>query len=608
MRKFALFVIFFVLCFKFLVSCVLAKDFSSFYKTTYEFLPSGEASVSQEISIVNLSPDLYVSEYTLSTVGGEISKIEAFDKIGPLKIESQIKEKSTIITLIFNERVVGKEKVLSFILKYKVNGLAKKEGNIWQINIPRLSNLHPVDDYQLILKIPLVFGKIAFVNPSPKNEENKDNFYFLNFSGKDLSRYGVNVTLGQYQTFNFNLNYDLNNTSSNNRIEKIAIPPDTNYQTVYYHKIDPKPLNIEIDEDGNWLASFDLYPKQKISVNVQGWVNIFSRSKQKLSFKNSSLDKYLEVRKYWPVQDPKISQLSSDLKTVENIYRFVIGHLKYDFGSIKTNAIRKGAAGALENPENSICSDFTDLFIALSRAAKIPAREIEGFAFSDNPVLKEISSSNDLLHSWPEYFDIQKQEWIMVDPTWESTSGGLDFFNKFDMSHFVFVIHGLSDIFPLSPGSYKDEDSLVKQILVSFSSEEDKPQPKHITISKVIPDKVFSLGPRLLEVEFKNESGFSLSSEELLVKSEEKLSASFFKFPLILPYSFFRIKISFHPKEIFKDYRSVLVFEIAGNQLTHSVSVRSLGLRIILFSGVFLSAIIMLILFSLKKSKNEKIC
>jgi len=592
------------------ISCLLfatpvrAKDFSSFFKTTYDFSSSGDSSVSQEIAIVNLSPDLYVSEYTLSALGGDISKIEAYDKIGPLKVKSYLKDKTTIITLSFNEKVVGKEKVLSFILKYNIKGLAKKEGNLWQINIPKLSNKDSIDDYQLHLKIPQEFGKIAYLSPNPTSEESGSNHYLLNFNGNDLFNYGVVVTLGQYQTYNFNLSYDLSNNNSEKRREKVTIPSDTSYQTVYFQKIDPEPNKVEFDEDGNTLASFELFPKQRLTVNVQGQVNLFSKPKQNYETKNNNLDKYLAESKYWDINNSKIKKLSSELKTVNNIYKYVVNNLKYDYQSVKNNVVRKGASLALENPDTAICSEFTDLFIALARASGIPARELEGYAYTDNPVLKEISIENDLLHSWPEYFNKEKNLWIMVDPTWENTTRGLDFFNKFDMSHFVFVTHGLSDTFPFSPGSYKDKDSGGKQIFVALNNDPDVVRPKIISFEKIVPNRVYSLKQNSLQAQFKNDSGFALYTEDLLISGGDLIEPNTFKFSSIPPYSSFKVDFSLKPKEQFKDYQIKINFDISDNQLSEKIFVQSLGLRLTILFGGLISVIISLILSSVRKNKK----
>ncbi|NCC70435.1 hypothetical protein EOM09_02540, partial [bacterium] len=44
----------------------------------------------------------------------------------------------------------------------------------------------------------------------------------------------------------------------------------------------------------------------------------------------------------------------------------------------------------LNLPNSSICTDFTDLFITLARAKGIPAREVQGFAYTNNSKIKPI--------------------------------------------------------------------------------------------------------------------------------------------------------------------------------------------------------------------------
>lgn len=82
--------------------------------------------------------------------------------------------------------------------------------------------------------------------------------------------------------------------------------------------------------------------------------------------------------------------------------------------------------------------------------------------------MQPLSLISDILHSWPEYWDDTRQNWIPVDPTWESTSE-IDYFNNFDLKHIAFVIHGKNSTYPLSAGSYKSEN-FSKDVFVEFSS------------------------------------------------------------------------------------------------------------------------------------------
>ena len=127
-----------------------------------------------------------------------------------------------------------------------------------------------------------------------------------------------------------------------------------------------------------------------------------------------------------------------------------------------------GAANALDKQDSALCLEFTDLFIALARAAGIPARAVNGFAYTDNANLRPLSLEQDVLHAWPEYYDDQRQLWRPIDPTWGNTTGGVDFFNQTDLNHFAFVTLGQDSAYPIPAGAYKTDDQPAKNVAVNF--------------------------------------------------------------------------------------------------------------------------------------------
>lgn len=598
-RLVIIFSVFFLLLLFFQPKNILAKDFDTFFHTTYTFDKEGIGFVTHEVSLVNKTSSYYVSEYTLSVVGGEISEIEAYDKVGPVRAEKWIKDKTTLITLTFNEKVVGEEKALSFILKYKVSDIAEKEGNLWQVTLPKLANYDPTDEYFLDLLIPSSMGKIAFVNPNPKSEEKQGDFYKLSFEKESLFKYGVLVTIGQYQTFSFEIDYDLENPNSSPAYTKIALPPDTALQTIYYSYLDPTPSNVERDEDGNWLAIYNLKPKEKLMVKAVGIANVFSKPVR--NHISSDPSKYLEETKYWQKNDEKIKSLADTLKTPENIYNYVVSTLNYDYSKLDEITQRKGSLKVLDNPQSAICTDFTDLFIAIARAANIPSRQINGYAYSDDPKLKELSGNTDTLHSWAEYFDQKNKEWIMVDPTWENTSGGLDYFSKFDMSHFAFVVHGLEDDYPLTPGSYKNDDK--KQVFVNLGGNDFINNPEFFEIVKINPKTIFSFINNKISVEFINSSGFAFYEKEIYIDSSENVFPYSKNIDFTPPYSNFNLSFLIKPEEKLKDFETNLDFSIGNSTLKNTVMINSIVIRLSIVLGGIFSIIIFLLLNNLKKKR-----
>lgn len=92
-------------------------------------------------------------------------------------------------------------------------------------------------------------------------------------------------------------------------------------------------------------------------------------------------------------------------------YEFVNMYMTYD-----ANSGNKGALSAL-NTAKGVCEDYAELYVALLRASKVPARVATGFwvdtnEFSSNKVV----DSNGYNHAWVEYY-LPEYGWIPAEPT-----------------------------------------------------------------------------------------------------------------------------------------------------------------------------------------------
>lgn len=429
-----------------LSSVQASEEFTTSYDVIYRINSSGLTTVNQKISLINKFSNIYATEYTLSVGSLNIQNVRAWDSLGPLGTSISRSHDSTIINLVFNEKVVGKDKTLNFTLEYESLDFASKKGQVWEIIIPKVANIEEIEEYNLTLNVPLILGEAAYLSPKPISSQPPS--YFFN---KTAGAKGIMAAFGECQIFDFKISYYLKNPDMNFKIMQIALPPDTAYQKIIYQKIEPKPEEIIVDDDGNWLASYKLGPKGELKIVTLGSAQIFLKPITGYGLLITDYKDYLGPQKYWEVDDPEIKNLAKKLKTSRKIYDFVVKTLSYDYQRIG-EAERLGAVKTLANSHSALCMEFTDLFIALCRAAGIPAREINGFAYTENPRLKPLSLREDILHAWPEYWDEKRKIWIPVDPTWEETTGGVDFFNKLDLNHFAFVIHGMKSNFPQAPG------------------------------------------------------------------------------------------------------------------------------------------------------------
>jgi hypothetical protein len=435
----------------------------------YKVETNGNTIVTHAVTLENAFSNLYATAYSLILENIEPQNIKAFDQNGSLPFENKKEAKKVNLKVSFNDTVVGKDKQRTFYISYNLGDLAQKTGEVWEISIPRLANEKSFRNYAVKLLIPDVFKNEAYISPEPSLREESDGFKSYLFNKEAVARTGITAGFGDFQVFGFNLIYHLENPLIKKATIEIALPPETSLQKVYYDSIEPRPENINLDEDGNWLATYLLGPRERMDIVAKGEVQIFSAPRQFPEPTTDALNKNLNESEFWQTEAPEIVALAGQLKTPKAIYDYVSTHLKYDYERVKPNVERLGAVQALANPKEAICMEFTDLFIALARAAGIPAREINGFAYSEKPEIQPLSLVADVLHSWPEYWDANKKVWIPVDPTWGSTTNGIDFFNKLDLRHFTFVIHGVSSIKPYAPGSYKLGPNPQKDVFVSFA-------------------------------------------------------------------------------------------------------------------------------------------
>ncbi|MFH1863653.1 MAG: transglutaminase-like domain-containing protein [bacterium] len=469
----------------------------------YKVQNNGITQVTHSITLENVLSNIYATSYKLRLENINADNIKAYDNKGLLDSQTEIEADRITIKVNFDDAVVGKGQKRYFNISYNVSSFAQKTGEVWEISVPRLSDENSYKNYSVTLLIPDGFKSEAYMSPQPNYSGHVEGYKTFTFSKESVSKTGIAAGFGDFQVFSFNLIYHLENPLSKSVFVDIAVPPDTSLQRVFYEVFSPEPHNVNVDEDGNWIASFLLKSRERKDVTLKGTVQIFSDPMKFPRPTDSTLAKNILPTQYWQTDNSKIKELALIYNTPRKIYDYVSSFLKYNYEKVKPNVVRMGALSALEDPGNAICMEFTDLFIAMARAAGIPAREINGFAYTENKEIQPLSLVADVLHSWPEYWDKEKGDWIPIDPTWASTTGGVDFFNKLDLRHFTFVIHGIDDVKPYPPGSYKLGANPQKDVFVNFGT---LPENRNAKISlSYKKDKYIPFAKQNISVFVKNE-------------------------------------------------------------------------------------------------------
>lgn len=440
-----------------------SEYFDTSYEITYDVSESGIADATIDVTLTNTTSDYYASSYKVQVGFPQIENVTGVDSEGQLEPRVTQTPDGNIIEAEFNEQVVGQGNSLDYSINFQTPNIAQKHGSIWEINIPGISEPENFDEFTVTVNVPESFGKPTYIKPYQGGDTD------TTFTKDQLGTSGISIAYGTEQIYAFDLSYHLENPNIYAVQTEIALPPTTNYQEVYIQNIDPRPQNVTMDQDGNWMAHYALGPAEKKDVKVKGHA-LVSLIPKKQPMTEAQLDGYLNESKYWEVTDPEIVKVAKELQTPRNIYNYLVSELSYDFTRVEENSPRLGGIATLENKESAVCLEFTDLFITLARAAGIPAREVDGYAHTENERQRPLSLAQDILHAWPEYYDRELETWIMVDPTWGNTTGGVDYFDVFDFDHLTFVIKGYDSEYPVPAGGYKyTGQETVKDVSISFN-------------------------------------------------------------------------------------------------------------------------------------------
>lgn len=618
MKKILLFIFCYILFFSFKTTPLFASsEFLTNYEVTYHATTDGKLSVSQDVELTNRLSNTYATQYSFTLEKAKPENIKASDSQGALIVKTKEEGDNTTVTLTFNDQVVGKDNVLKFNVNYELQNILRHSGQVWEISLPKLADIGDIETYNVTLDVPQGFGKPAYVSPLPITQNSQNSRQIFTFNKDKISNSGIVAVFGEFQLFDFNLSYHLTNPLNKPAITKVALPPDTNYQKVSYTKIDPNPVDITVDNDGNWLGIFFLEPNQKIDVKASGRAKIFPQP-QTLFLPNQKVDlnKYLEPQKYWETNDPKIRELAQKYKTPRDIYDYVVKALKYDYSKIGAGTGRLGALNALSTPDQAVCTEFTDLFIAIARAAGIPARELNGYAYTNNPLLQPLSLEADVLHAWPEYWDQGKKTWIQVDPTWSNTTGGVDFFNKLDVGHFVFAIHGEKSDYPYPAGSYKDKNSTQKDVQINFGSYQEA------NISGIVADfefakEVIAERPISGKIKITNMNSEALYDLKIEIKGQNlQVKPTELTIPALPPFARREIDVTAKVDKIFPQGSGKLILLGNTQKFEYNIAYQSLILNKILpLLGVVLAISVFAIitkkawrLYLQKRQKGNNLC
>lgn len=597
-----IFYLVFVIFFLFGTPLVFAEsNFTTDYNVTYNVLENALTHVTFDITLTNKTSQYYVSSYGIQVGFENIQNVLARDSVGKITPQISKNDDGNNIEVSFNDKVVGLDRKLNFSISFDTENVARKSGKIWDINIPGLSKQEAYNSFNVKVIVPKFLDVPLYIKPDTGKFVDNN----LIFTKEELGKSGISISFGNEQIYNFNLLYHLKNSNLFPVRTEIALPPATNYQDIQIDSIIPRPQNVTQDIDGNWLATYIISPGKKIDISVKGKAKIMLRPKKE-PLSDIQLSNYTKEQPYWQTSKKEIKDLALQLKTPYAVYQYVVDNLTYDFDRVKNNSPRIGAFEVLKNPASAVCLEFTDLFIAIARAAGIPAREINGFAFTQNSRERPLSLVKDVLHAWPEYYDSDLQTWVMVDPTWGNTTGGVDYFYTLDFDHFAFVIKGINSTYPVPAGGYKiSESDKTRNVNVEFGDDSSL-QIQTLTLSEDFNNSYFSgLSPQG-DILIRN-NGHVISSPQEITINTNFLIPTFRKLYLesIPPFGFREIHVSFKKPSFLTNKTDTVKIAINENAITKEIRISPFILNLwTILGGFTLVSIIAAISFAVYKIRH----
>ena len=216
------------------------------------------------------------------------------------------------------------------------------------------------------------------------------------------------------------------------------LPP---YQTVQSMQITPRDYQPITDEYGNQYAEFDLgdmAPGETVQIEIEYRVAVHELGYDLADCTGTVPDRFTEAELHVESDNAQIVALSQDLaagkdttcQQVRAFYDYVGNELVYSY-----NGQDWGAQAAL-GEMGADCTEYASLMMALSRAAGIPARYLEGL-WAGGDTSQDGARTE---HAWLEVY-LPGVGWVPMDPTLgRSSIGREEYFAHLPPDHIVITV------------------------------------------------------------------------------------------------------------------------------------------------------------------------
>ncbi len=385
----------------------------------------------------------------------------------PLKTELKDVDSGIELT-VKNNREVSYGTEERIIITYNTHELIDRNGNIINLYIPGLpedTEFQKTEDkfglktnynFTTSLNVPNTAPTESFTYPQGKikvSERNDRKIFTID--ARDRLGQTAWIQLGNIQYYYFKIIQPTAKTDNiipeevskytsllSTNVYKIPLPKEdteTN-QKVFFRSLSPAPSKIEVDPEGNFLATFEVPANKESEIIIEGYITIDSSKSIKaipdFNFTeyyaqveaDPTLKKYTLPDEYWETNSQLVRTTAQDIlleagsltDLIDKNYNFVIDRLNYSYEKVNGNNVRLGALATLEGGP-AVCMEYSDTLIALFRSQGIPARAAIGYGNDPTGAENRIGSTSALAqnigHQWLQIW-VPDYGWLSIDPTW----------------------------------------------------------------------------------------------------------------------------------------------------------------------------------------------
>jgi len=204
------------------------------------------------------------------------------------------------------------------------------------------------------------------------------------------------------------------------------IPPNTTWQICDLVKANPKPIAI-MKRGPNTLLLFTVRLVDQLPSKVTIMCNVTvlelrsnlnkDNSGSSYEIPSTLMVKFTRATYWWNYTAPEVVEVVDEIRSAlseeDNVYEIVMAIREWLIKNMKytLHRERRGAVEAILSREGD-CSEYADIFIALCRAMRLPARRAWGWLVN---IRGEYATW--LGHTWPEVWVPSIRSWVPIEVT-----------------------------------------------------------------------------------------------------------------------------------------------------------------------------------------------